>query len=88
MVCSKIMTEFVGASGFIGNGPGPSIADIRIVCTFAFYPVIDYELSAAAQAYNDKVVAALGESFAGPNADVVGYIASKKSPANSLAAAK
>jgi hypothetical protein len=43
------MTEFVGASGFIGNGSSPSIADIRIVSTFAFLPVIDYKLSPAAQ---------------------------------------
>lgn len=75
-----IMTEFVGESGFIGNGSGPSIADIRIVSTFAFFPVIDYKLSSAAQSYNDKVVAALGESFSVPNSEVVGYIASKKTP--------
>lgn len=43
------MTEFVGASGFIGNGSSPSIADIRIVSTFAFFDVIDYKLSPAAQ---------------------------------------
>ena len=66
-------------SGFIGDGEGPSIADIRLAATLEFLAINDAALPAWATAYIARVEKALGSAYSEPAADVRGYIASKKS---------
>src|ERR671915_1067253 len=61
--------------GFIGGGDGPSIADIRLVCTLEFLAVMDAELPDWTRDYMQRVESALGEAYSEPAADVRGYIA-------------
>ncbi|HEY7705828.1 MAG TPA: glutathione S-transferase family protein [Gaiellaceae bacterium] len=68
--------EFYGAgSGFIGGGDGPTIADIRLVCTLEFLAVTDTELPDWTKDYMQRVEAALGDAYTEPAGDVRGYIA-------------
>jgi glutathione S-transferase len=68
--------KFYGTEGgFIGGGEGPSIADIRLVCTLEFLAVADSELPDWAKDYMQRVETALGDAYSEPAADVRGYIA-------------
>jgi glutathione S-transferase len=68
--------RFYGADGgFIGGADGPSIADIRLVCTLEFLAVTDTELPDWTKDYMERVESALGEAYREPAADVRGYIA-------------
>jgi glutathione S-transferase len=68
--------KFYGTDrGFIGGGDGPSIADIRLVCTLEFLAVMDTELPDWTKDYMQRVESALGEAYSEPAADVRGYIA-------------
>jgi glutathione S-transferase len=68
--------KFYGTDGaFIGGGDGPSIADIRLVCTLEFLTVMDTELPDWTKDYMQRVESALGEAYSEPAADVRGYIA-------------
>jgi glutathione S-transferase len=68
--------QFYGTdAGFIGGGDGPSIADIRLVCTLEFLAVMDTELPGWTKDYMQRVESALGEAYSEPAADVRGYIA-------------
>jgi glutathione S-transferase len=68
--------RFYGTDGgFIGGGDGPSIADIRLVCTLEFLAVMDTELPDWTKDYMQRVESALGEAYSEPAADVRGYIA-------------
>jgi glutathione S-transferase len=68
--------KFYGAdTGFIGGGEGPSIADIRLVCTLEFLAVADTELPEWTKNYMQRVESALGDAYSEPAADVRGYIA-------------
>jgi glutathione S-transferase len=68
--------KFYGAdTGFIGGGDGPSIADIRLVCTLEFLAVADFELPDWVKGYMQRVEDALGEAYTEPAADVRGFVA-------------
>jgi glutathione S-transferase len=68
--------KFYGADGgFIGGGDGPTIADIRLVCTLEFLAASDIELPEWTKDYMQRVESALGEAYSEPAADVRGYIA-------------
>jgi glutathione S-transferase len=68
--------RFYGVDGgFIGGGDGPSIADIRLVCTLEFLAVMDTELPDWAKDYMQRVESALGDAYSEPAADVRGYVA-------------
>lgn len=68
--------RFYGTDGgFIGGGEGPSIADIRLVCTLEFLAVMDTELPDWTKDYMQRVEAALGDAYSEPAADVRGYVA-------------
>jgi glutathione S-transferase len=68
--------KFYGTDGgFIGGGDGPSIADIRLVCTLEFLAVTDTELPDWTKDYMQRVESALGDAYSEPAADVRGYIA-------------
>lgn len=68
--------RFYGTDGgFIGGGDGPSIADIRLVCTLEFLAVMDTELPDWTKDYMQRVEAALGDAYSEPAADVRGYVA-------------
>jgi glutathione S-transferase len=74
--------KFYGVdAGFIGGGEGPSIADIRLVCTLEFLAVADTELPAWTKDYMQRVESALGDAYSEPAADVRGYIAQVTSQA-------
>ena len=61
--------------GFIGGGDGPTIADIRLVCTLEFLAASDLELPEWAKDYMQRTEAALGDAYSEPAADVRGYVA-------------
>jgi glutathione S-transferase len=68
--------KFYGTEGgFIGGGDGPTIADIRLVCTLEFLAASDIELPEWTKDYMQRVESALGEAYSEPAADVRGYIA-------------
>ena len=68
--------KFYGTDGgFIGGGDGPSIADIRFVCTLEFLRASDIEFPDWANDYTQRVESALGEAYSEPAADVRGYVA-------------
>jgi glutathione S-transferase len=68
--------KFYGTDGgFIGGGDGPTIADIRLVCTLEFLAASDIELPEWTKDYMQRVESALGEAYSEPAADVRGYIA-------------
>lgn len=68
--------RFYGTDGgFIGGSDGPSIADIRLVCTLEFLAVMDTELPDWTKDYMQRVEAALGDAYSEPAADVRGYVA-------------
>lgn len=76
-----LLKDFVHpASGFIGTTECPSIADIRVVASMQFLPVIGYAMPPDLQAYHDKVVAALGASFTDVAGDVQSFVQSKLVP--------
>src|SRR5262249_15079133 len=74
-------TFFLGDDRFIGGGDGPSIADIRLAATLEFLDSIDYPLPDWAVAHKAAVEQALGDAYSEPAADVRGYVASVKAPA-------
>jgi glutathione S-transferase len=71
-------TFFIGKTGFIGDGEGPTIADIRLAATLEFYHLCDRALPAWADEYVARVEKALGKAYTEPAADVRGYVASRK----------
>jgi len=71
---------FLHGSTFVG-GDHVSIADIRLACSLEFMKVIDYAFPEWAKRYMAAAASALGEAYAGPAADVQGYIAYVKGKA-------
>jgi len=71
---------FLDGKRFIG-GDTPSIADIRLAATLEFLRAIDYGFPSWVTEYMEQIEKALGDAYAGPAADVRGYVASMKSPA-------
>jgi glutathione S-transferase len=73
-----VFHKYFVREGFIGDGEGPSIADIRFAATLEFLALLDKPLPAWAKGYIERVEAKLGKSYSEPAADVRGFIASKK----------
>ena len=71
---------FLDGRRFIG-GDTPSIADIRLAATLEFLHAIDYGFPSWVTEYMEQIETVLGDAYAGPAADVRGYVASMKSPA-------
>jgi len=71
---------FLDGKTFIG-GDSPTIADIRLAATLEFLTAIDYDLPDWARDYMAAMEDALGEAYSEPAADVRGFIAQAKSPA-------
>ena len=72
-------TFFTDKTGFIGDGAGPSIADIRLAATIEFLHLCDAPLKSWATEYVGLVEKALGAAYSEPAADVRGYVQSRKS---------
>lgn len=77
----EVFRTYFIRDGFIGDGEGPSIADIRLCATLEFLAMADTTLPAWATAYVERVEAALGKAYSEPAADVRGFIAHVKSKA-------
>jgi glutathione S-transferase len=75
----EVFDKYFVRGGFIGDGEGPSIADIRLASTLEFLAINDTALPAWATAYIGRVEKALGAAYSEPAGDVRGYLASKKS---------
>jgi glutathione S-transferase len=75
-------TFFMDGKRFIG-GDHPSIADIRLAATLEFLRAIDYEFPPWAEEYMSAMESELGAAYSEPAADVRGFVASVKSPAES-----
>jgi glutathione S-transferase len=76
-------TFFLAGKPFIG-GDTPSIADIRLAATLEFLRAIDYEFPAWAEEYMSRMETTLGDAYSEPVADVRGYVASVKTPAQTV----
>jgi glutathione S-transferase len=76
-------TFFLAGKPFIG-GDSPSIADIRLAATLEFLRSIDYEFPEWAEEYMTRMETALGDAYSEPVADVRGYVASVKAPAQAV----
>jgi glutathione S-transferase len=75
----EVFRQYFVRDGFIGDGEGPSIADIRLAATLEFLALTDMQLPAWAKSYVERVEAKLGKAYSEPAADVRGFVASKKS---------
>ena len=64
--------------GFIGDGEGPSIADIRFAATLEFLALNDAPLPAWSKEYLSRVESKLGKAYSEPAADVRGMVAQVK----------
>jgi len=74
-----VFHKYFVREGFIGDGEGPSIADIRFAATLEFIKLCDLGLPAWATSYIERVENKLGKAYSEPAADVRGFVASKKS---------
>jgi glutathione S-transferase len=77
----EVFRSYFVRDGFIGDGEGPSIADIRLAATLEFLALCDTPLPAWAKAYLERVEAKLGKAYSEPAADVRGYVAQQKKSA-------
>lgn len=75
----EVFRKYFVRDGFIGDGPTPSIADIRLAATLEFLAIAETPLPAWAKDYVQRVEAKLGKAYSEPAADVRGFLASKKS---------
>jgi glutathione S-transferase len=64
---------FLAGRPFVG-GDQPSIADMRWAASLEFLRAIDYDFPEWAEAYLERMQAALGDAYSEPVADVRGYI--------------
>jgi len=74
----EVFQKYFVRDGFIGDGPSPTIADIRLAATLEFLSLNDTPLPAWAKTYLERVEAKLGKAYSEPAADVRGFVASKK----------
>ena len=74
----EVFQKYFVRNGFIGDGEGPSIADIRFAATLEFLKLNDTPLPDWAQSYLKRVESKLGKAYSEPAADVRGYVDSKK----------
>jgi len=75
----EVFRTYFVRDGFIGDGEGPSIADIRLACSLEFLAMNDTALPRWAQDYLGRVEKALGKAYSEPAADVRGFIGQSKS---------
>lgn len=71
----SVFHSYFVRDGFIGDGPQPSIADLRLAATLEFCVMFDTPLPAWASQYLQRVERALGAAYSEPAADVRGFIA-------------
>ncbi|MCB9674759.1 MAG: glutathione S-transferase family protein [Alphaproteobacteria bacterium] len=71
----EVFRKYFVRDGFIGDGEGPTIADIRLACTLEFIAMNDTPLPKWAQDYCKRVEAALGAAYSEPAGDVRGFLA-------------
>jgi glutathione S-transferase len=74
----EVFRSYFVRDGFIGDGEGPSIADIRLASTLEFLLLNDAPLPAWARDYLGRVEAKLGKAYSEPAADVRGMVQAKK----------
>ncbi len=74
----EVFRTYFVRDGFIGDGPTPSIADIRLASTLEFLAINDTHLPAWCKDYIARVEAKLGKFYTEPAADVRGFIAQTK----------
>ena len=74
----EVLRQYFVRDEFIGDGAGPSIADIRFAATLEFLAMNDAPLPAWATTYLAKVEAKLGAAYSEPAADVRGFVAQAK----------
>jgi glutathione S-transferase len=77
----EVFNSYFIRGGFIGDGAGPSIADIRLCATLEFLAMGDRPLPDWANEYVVRVEGALGKAYSEPAGDVRGFIAHVKSKA-------
>jgi glutathione S-transferase len=75
----EVFRSYFVRDGFIGDGPSPSIADIRLAATLEFLALHDTPLPAWCGDYLKRVEAKLGKAYSEPAADVRGMVAKVKS---------
>lgn len=70
----EVFRTYFVRDGFIGDGPSPTIADIRFTCSLEFAAMGDTPIPDWARAYMARVEAALGKAYSEPAADVRGFL--------------
>ncbi|HEX2679214.1 MAG TPA: glutathione S-transferase family protein [Polyangiales bacterium] len=74
----EVFRTYFVRDGFIGDGEGPSIADIRLASTLEFLQLNDTPLPSWAKDYLGRVESKLGKAYSEPAADVRGMVQAKK----------
>jgi len=74
----EVFRKYFVRDGFIGDGPTPSIADIRFAATLEFLALQDTPLPQWAKDYLHRVETKLGKAYSEPAGDVRGFVGSKK----------
>ena len=74
----EVFRKYFVRDGFIGDGPTPSIADIRLAATLEFLALQDTPLPQWAKDYLHRVETKLGKAYSEPAGDVRGFVGSKK----------
>jgi glutathione S-transferase len=74
----EVFRSYFVRDGFIGDGPSPSIADIRLAATLEFLAMNDAPLPAWCTDYVARVEKKLGAAYSEPAADVRGMVAQAK----------
>jgi glutathione S-transferase len=74
----EVFRTYFVRDGFIGDGPSPTIGDIRFATTLEFLALADDPLPKWATEYVKRVEGKLGKAYSEPAADVRGYCASLK----------
>lgn len=74
----EAIQKYFVRDGFIGDGEGPSIADIRLATALEFLTVADTRPEWV-KGYIARVEGKLGKAYTEPTNDVRGFVASKKS---------
>jgi glutathione S-transferase len=75
----EVFRTYFVRDGFIGDGEGPSIADIRLAATLEFLALNDAPLPSWSKDYLGRVESKLGKSYSEPAADVRGMVSQAKS---------
>jgi glutathione S-transferase len=70
----EVFRSYFLKDGFIGDGEGPSIADIRLAATLEFLEMNDNKVPSWAQEYIQRVESALGDAYSEPAGDVRGFM--------------